>query len=240
MKRGRRREQAGGPRAPEVAAKAAETRGALISAARRLFIEKGYFATGTEEIVAAAGVGTRGALYHHFEDKRALFLAVFEQVEQDLIATAGDIAPGGGAFEVLRGGLLGFLDASLTPEVQRVVLIDGPAVLGWQQWRALEERYGLGIIRSLLELAVSDGTLPPQPIDVLAHILLAAVDEAALFIANADYKQAAKKQAVGHREHLPRQRRPRWCHPRPTCGQARPAGIPQSRLQKAPQRPATG
>jgi len=197
MKRGRRREQAGSPRAPAVAAKAAETRAALVSAARRLFIEKGYFATGTEEIVVAAGVGTRGALYHHFEDKRALFLAVFEQVEQDLIAAAGDVPPVGGAFDVLRGGLLGFLDASLTPEVQRVLLIDGPAVLGWQEWRELEERYGLGVIRSLLELAVSDGTLPPQPIDALAHVLLAAVDEAALFIANADDKQAAKEQAVG-------------------------------------------
>ena len=197
MKRGGWHEQAGSPRAPAVAAKAAESRAALVSAARRLFIEKGYFATGTEEIVAAAGVGTRGALYHHFEDKRALFLAVFEQVEQDLIAAAGDVPPVGGAFDVLRGGLLGFLDASLTPEVQRVLLIDGPAVLGWQEWRELEERYGLGVIRSLLGLAVSDGTLPPQPIDALAHVLLAAVDEAALFIANADDKQAAKEQAVG-------------------------------------------
>jgi AcrR family transcriptional regulator len=168
----------------------------LIAAARRLFVEKGYFATGTEEIVSAAGVGTRGALYHHFADKRALFEAVFEAVEEDLIIAAAGTDLPTGALAQLRAGLLGFLDASLTREVQQVLLLDGPAVLGWEQWRALEERYGLGAIRALLEQAVSEGTLPPQPIDVLAHLLLAAVDEAALFIANSTEPETAKEQAL--------------------------------------------
>ena len=77
-----------------------------------------------------------------------------------------------------------------------MLLVDGPAVLGWQEWRALEERYGLGSIRQLLAAAVDQGTLPAQPVDALAHVLLAVVDEAALFIANADDPGAARGQAV--------------------------------------------
>jgi AcrR family transcriptional regulator len=180
-----------------VAERAESTRAALVVAARRLFVERGYHGTSTEEIVALAGVGTRGALYHHFADKRALFVAVFEAVEQDLVAAAGasladDLSP----LELLRAGLIGFLDASLTPEVQRVLLIDGPAVLGWQEWRAIEARYGLGGIQGMLELAMADGSLPPQPCAALAHILLAATDEAALYIVNADDPLAARGQSV--------------------------------------------
>src|SRR5271156_4838599 len=114
------------------AAQAQATRTALVDAARRLFVEKGYHRTGTEEIVAEAGVGTRGALYHHFTDKQALFEAVFVAVEEDLIGAAGHTPVQQGAFEQLRSGLLGFLDAASTsPEVQQVLLVDGPAVLGW-------------------------------------------------------------------------------------------------------------
>jgi AcrR family transcriptional regulator len=177
-------------RSSQVAARASATRDALITAARRLFVEKGYFDTGTEEIVREANL-TRGALYHHFADKKALFLAVFEAVENDLLASAETARPAD-ALERLQTGLLAFLDASLTPEVQRVLLIDGPAVLGWQEWRALEARYGLGMIRELLADAIDEGTLAPQPVDPLAHILLAAVDEAALFIANAPKPRAAR------------------------------------------------
>jgi AcrR family transcriptional regulator len=187
---------AGGHRAADVAARAEATREALLQAARALFVARGYHATGTEEIVAAAAVGTRGALYHHFADKKALFRAVFERVEEDLLAAAAERPRGSGALETLRTGLLAFLDASLTPEVQRVLLIDGPAVLGWQEWRALEERYGLGAIRALLEAAVAEGVLPAQPLAALAHVLLAAVDEAALFIANAEDPLAARAEAV--------------------------------------------
>lgn len=139
---------------------------------------------------------TRGALYHHFTDKKALFRAVFETVEDELFATAGTSTTNVGAFDRLRSGLIGFLDASLTPAVQRVLLIDGPAVLGWQEWRDLEAHYGLGAIRQLLAGAIEESTLAPRPIDLLAHILLAAVDEAALYIANANDQLAARDQAV--------------------------------------------
>lgn len=98
--------------------------------------------------------------------------------------------------------MLGFLDASLIPEVERILLIDGPAVLGWQEWRAIEERYGLGAIQTLLEGAVADGSLPPQPLEVLAHVLLASVNEAALFIANAARPKDARDQAVAAMDRL--------------------------------------
>lgn len=181
------------------AAQAAATRAALVDAARRLFVEKGYHATGTEEVVAEAGVGTRGALYHHFADKQALFEAAFIAVEEDLVMEAAkNLAdPADGALNQLRQGLIGFLDASLTPHVQRILLIDGPAVLGWLRWRELESRYGLGAIRAMLERAVGEGDLAAgQPVDALAHVLLAAADETALFIANAPDQRAARDQGV--------------------------------------------
>lgn len=181
------------------AAQAEGTRAALVAAARRLFVEKGYHRTSTEEVVMAAGVGTRGALYHHFADKQALFEAAFIAVEEDLVIEAAkNLAdPADGALNQLRQGLVGFLDASLTPHVQRILLIDGPAVLGWVKWRELESLYGLGAIRAMLERAVEEGDLAAgQPVDALAHVLLAAADETALFIANASDQRAARDQGV--------------------------------------------
>ncbi|MET0146622.1 MAG: TetR/AcrR family transcriptional regulator [Ilumatobacteraceae bacterium] len=182
------------PRSADVAARAEATRQLLIDSARTLFVEQGYFHTGTEEIVQRAGV-TRGALYHHFADKKALFRAVFEAIETELMSAARP-AGSAGAFDQLRDGLLGFLDASLTPQVQRVLLIDGPAVLGWHEWRTLEAQYGLGALRRMLTDAIADGTLTPQPVEVLANILLAALDEAALYIANAPDQPAARDASV--------------------------------------------
>jgi AcrR family transcriptional regulator len=181
------------------AAQAEATRTALVTAARRLFVEKGYHRTGTEEVVVEAGVGTRGALYHHFADKQALFEAAFIAVEEDLVIEAArNLAdPADGALNQLRQGLIGFLDASLTPQVQRILLIDGPAVLGWVRWRELESLYGLGAIRAMLERAIEEGDLAAnQPVDALAHILLAAADETALMIANAPAESAARDQGV--------------------------------------------
>lgn len=169
------------------------TRAALLSAARQLFAESGYAGVGTEEIVRAAGV-TRGALYHHFADKQDLFLAVFHQVQADLAAaTTG--SERGDALDLLIGALQQFLDASAdNADVQQVLLIDGPAVLGWDQWRRLEADYGLGAITAMLDAAVSERAIPKQPTAPLAHMLLAAVDEAALYIANADDRRQARNE----------------------------------------------
>jgi AcrR family transcriptional regulator len=176
--------------------RAEATRAALVRAARELFVTKGYFDTGTEEIVAAAGVGTRGALYHHFAGKRALFVAVFEAVQADLIAAADRFDRPGDALSRLRESLLGYLEASLTPEVQRILLLDGPAVLGRQDWREIGRGYGLGAMQRLLERAVADGSLPAQPLEALAHVLFAASNEAALFIAAAEDPPRARNEAV--------------------------------------------
>ena len=171
------------------------TKAALIAAARELFVTKGYFATGTEEIVAKADVGTRGALYHHFANKEDLFRAVFDQVQADL-AAATTVNERDNALELLTAALQQFLDASAdNPDVQQILLVDGPAVLGWDQWRSLEAEYGLGVITAMLDAAVAQKVIPRQPTAPLAHMLLAAVDEAALYIANAPDRPQAHKQA---------------------------------------------
>jgi AcrR family transcriptional regulator len=182
-------------RVPDRSAKGDATRTALIAAARKLFVINGYFATGTEEIVAEAHVGTRGALYHHFTDKQDLFRAVFDQVQSDL-AAATVINERDDPLDLLTGALQQFLDASAeNPDVQQVLLIDGPAVLGWEQWRDLEAQYGLGAITAMLDNAVAHGVIAKQPTTPLAHMLLAAIDEAALYIANADDRRQARNQA---------------------------------------------
>jgi AcrR family transcriptional regulator len=177
------------------ASRSESTKSALIGAARELFASKGYFATGTEEIVAKAGVGTRGALYHHFADKEDLFRAVFEQVQADL-AAATIVNERDDALDLLTAALQQFLDASAdNTDVQQILLIDGPAVLGWDQWRSLEAHYGLGVITAMLDAAVAQRVIPRQPTIPLAHMLLAAVDEAALYIANATDRRQAHTQA---------------------------------------------
>jgi AcrR family transcriptional regulator len=174
----------------------AHTRRLLLDAARALFAERGYAGTATEEVVQRAGV-TRGALYYHFRDKRALFHAVVEDVQQRLterlITTVWEIAD---PWERLRGGLHAFLDACMDPAVQRIVLQDAPSVLGWTAWRDLDARYGLGMLRAGLEALLDAGLLEPQPLDPLAHMLLGALSEAGMVIAQADDTIAARA-AVG-------------------------------------------
>jgi AcrR family transcriptional regulator len=162
------------------------TRAALVAAGRKLFVEKGYFDTSTEDLVAEVG-GTRGALYHHFADKRALFRAVFVEVLEDFAVRP--TMPGEHEAEPLdrlRSGLGYFLTAATEPEVQRIVLIDGPTVLGWDELRALEAPTVLRSVTQILEQAMADGAIRRQPTDPLARILLGAVQEAGLMMTRAD------------------------------------------------------
>jgi AcrR family transcriptional regulator len=174
------------------------TRAELVAVARRLFGERGYAEVGTEEIVRAAGV-TRGALYHHFESKRELLAAVYEQVEGEItqrIATeafAGPRAPQN-PLEALHRGAELFLDACLEPDVQRIVLLDAPSVLGWDRWREIAARYGLGLIEASLQAAVDAGSIPRQPVRPLAHVLMGALDEAAMLVARADDGGATREE----------------------------------------------
>jgi len=170
------------------------TRTALLGTARRLFAERGYAAVGTEEIVRTAGL-TRGALYHHFRDKRDLFRAVFEQLETEL---AERFAEGALAAEDAWAGLAAgsemFLDICLEPEVQRIALLDAPSVLGWEQWREIEASYSLGLIRAGLEAAMEQGAIERQPADPLGHVILGSLTEAGLFVARADDVKAARAE----------------------------------------------
>jgi AcrR family transcriptional regulator len=163
------------------------TRAALVSAARELFAERGYTAVGTEEIVRAAGV-TRGALYHHFEGKRELFRAVYEDVEQALLERIAELADQSARdpLEVLHAGAQAFLDACEDPAVQRIALLDAPSVLGWELWREIGLRYGLGLVEGTVQASIEAGLIEPQPAGPLAHLLLGAIDEGAMLVARAD------------------------------------------------------
>ena len=171
------------------------SRAALVAAGRTLFAERGFAEVGTSEIVAAAGL-TRGALYHQFGDKQQLFLAVLEQVEQEISERIATVLGSGGRdpLQLLMDGADAWLDACADTGVQRIVLVDAPAVLGWQRWREIGQRYGLGLTQAALEQAIAAGAIPPQPVTPLAHVLIGALDEAALFVSRADDPEAARAQ----------------------------------------------
>ncbi len=167
-----------------------DTRAALLDAAGELFAEDGYAGTGTGDIVARAGL-TRGALYHHFRDKPGLFRAVMDAVAGELasgliaqqLAGAADGATG--AWDQLREGFQAFLDACTGSDFQRIVLIDGPAVLGHDAWSDLVEQHGLGLLRTWLQRAIDDAQIDPLPVEPLARLLGALIGKASLYIARA-------------------------------------------------------
>ncbi len=176
--------------------RSATTRAALVRAARVLFAERGFTGVGTEAIVAAAGV-TRGALYHQFADKTELFQAVYEAIEEDLAGRLGERVVAAGASDPIELMMLGanaWLDACGEQEVQQIVLLDGPAVLGWQRWREIGMRYGLGLVEGLLAQAIDVGRIAPQPVRALTHVLVGALDEAGLYIARAEDQTAAREE----------------------------------------------
>jgi AcrR family transcriptional regulator len=164
-------------------------------AARELFAERGYTAVGTEEIVRAAGV-TRGALYHHFDGKRELFQAVYEDVEQALLRRIAELADQSARdpLEVLHAGAQAFLDACEDPAVQRIALLDAPSVLGWELWREIGMRYGLGLVEGTVQASIEAGLIEPQPAGPLAHLLLGAIDEGAMLVARADDEGETREQ----------------------------------------------
>jgi AcrR family transcriptional regulator len=177
------------------AAQREATVAALISAARALFAEKGYAGVGTEEIVQRAGV-TRGALYHHFKGgKEDLFHAVLVQVSAETtqrVLAKADAA--GDPWETLMVGVDAFLDASAIPEVQQIMLIDGPSVLGWDVWRAADGEFALTAMQQVLQHAMDTGRMVSQPARPLAHVLLGAIDEAAMVVARSEDPEAARAE----------------------------------------------
>jgi AcrR family transcriptional regulator len=172
------------------------TRSRLVAAGRELFAERGFAAVGTEEIVAAAGV-TRGALYHHFDDKRDLFRAVHEALEAELVGRIGEAIAAvrsDDPVDALRAAVPAFLDLATDPGLARITLVEAPSVLGWAEWREIDARYGLGLAEAALGAAIDAGRIPKQPVRPLAHLLLAALGEAGIMVATADDPQAARKE----------------------------------------------
>ena len=176
--------------------RSAATRDALIAAARRLWGSRGYAEVGTPEIATAAGV-TRGAMYHQFADKAALFREVAEAVEQDVMARmATAVAKSGAATpaDAIRAAVDAWLEVSGDPEVRQLILLDAPSVLGWADFRDVAQRYSLGMTEQLLTEAIRAGQLPRQPVRPLAHVLIGALDEAAMHIATADDPKRARRE----------------------------------------------
>lgn len=170
------------------------TREHLIEIATRLFAAKGYEDTSIEAVLQESDV-SRGALYHHFAGKDALFEAVLEAVENSVTArlveaTAAAPDPVAGLH---AGGLAWIRLVGEDPQVQRIAVIDAPSVLGWERWRTLEEHHGLGLLKSALRAVADEGRLPPGLVTPFAHMMLAAMNEIALVIARSDDPATAIK-----------------------------------------------
>jgi AcrR family transcriptional regulator len=167
------------------------TRAHVIEVATRLFAEQGYDGTPIEAVQAAAGV-SRGSLYHHFPGKEALFWAVFEELGARIAQQEEDIARDApDPVALLRAGGLAWIRQAGDQVVRQIMLIDAPAVLGWQRWRELDEQGPLGVIRDCLAYAAETGRIEHRHADTFAHIVLAAANEVAMMIARADDPAAA-------------------------------------------------
>ncbi|MGW5385625.1 TetR/AcrR family transcriptional regulator [Nocardia sp. NPDC003963] len=179
-----------------------QTRRTLLRTSRQLFAVKGYAAVGLSEIVDTAGV-TKGALYHHFDSKLALFRAVLQDVQSevgDRVAAAADAESD--PWTQLVTGCETFLTTCASPEIQRIMLIDGPAVLGWQQWRAMDESTSARHLAEALTALAAEGVIPPQPIPPLAHLLSGAMNEAALWLTTTSGPDALADTLAGLRRIL--------------------------------------
>jgi AcrR family transcriptional regulator len=163
------------------------TRKRILDCAARLFAEAGYEDTSIEAVLRESGI-SRGALYHHFENKEALFSAVLEATEARVAETVACAAQGlSDPLEALRAGCEAWLRlAAGDPAVRRIVLVDAPAVVGWQAWREIDGRHAMGLLRSALSFAAGAGRMPRENVDLYAHLLLAMLIEAALLVARSD------------------------------------------------------
>jgi AcrR family transcriptional regulator len=165
----------------------------LLRAGAELFAREGFAAASLDAVASAAGV-TKGSLYHHFEGKADLFEAVFERQAARLSEHVGATASRKrDPWEVAYAGVRAFLHESQDPAVQRIMLIDGPSVLGWDRVREIEAEYGLALIKSVLEQLIAGARIRRHDVDVLAHLLFGALTEGALLIARAEDGALARR-----------------------------------------------
>ena len=171
------------------------TRRALVDAATELFAQEGYQRTSVEQVARKARV-TRGALYHHFDSKRDLFEAVFEEQEAALIdRVTAAVTATDDPWERVLAGLDTFLDACLDPRFRELALRQAPVALGWERWRELDERHAMGLVRDLLQALMESGEIRRFPLDLLAGMMFALLGEAARYIAAADDEERAGQEA---------------------------------------------
>jgi AcrR family transcriptional regulator len=181
---------------------AAATRAALVAVARQRFAARGFADVSIDEIVQGARV-TKGALYHHFDDKQALFRAVVETIEGEIAgsvraAAARETRP----WEQLVAACHAYLDALLDRDVQRIIVVDAPAVLGWKVWCEIDKAYGLGVLEDRLTAAEAAGVIEPQPIEPAAQLLLGALNVAGRVIAQASDAKASRAEVGATIERL--------------------------------------
>lgn len=187
--------------------RSAATRDALVAAGRRLFAEHGFADVSTDAITAAAGV-TRGAMYHQFADKTALFAEVMEVVEADIARRlAAEVAAGmvgAGAADAgmadpvgaMRHAIRVWLTMCAEPEIHRIALVDGPSVVGWTRWREICQLHMFGLAELLLARGIELGEIREQPVRPLAHVIMGASDEAALYVAESADREAARAEMI--------------------------------------------
>jgi AcrR family transcriptional regulator len=184
------------------AAQGRATRGQLVDVATGLFAEHGYEGTSVEAVLAAAGV-SRGALYHHFAGKEALFEAVVTAATDRVTAELGQAISGcTDPVDALRTAAVAWISLALDPVIQRIVLVDAPSVLGWDRWRTMDDGRTLGAMRAMLQAVSDSGRLPPELVVPFAHMILAGLDEIVLVIARADDIEAAVGEGTAAVEEL--------------------------------------
>ena len=175
----------------------ASTLSALTRAAKTLFVERGFAATSVDQIVAKAGVA-KGAFYHHFASKEDVFRAVLEATQQELsVEVLTRAASGTGQhLDRLKRGCRAFLVACGKPAVRRIVLLDGPAVIGWEAWREMDARYFGAMTRQAIADAMDEGSLARRPLEPLVQLFVAAVTEAAMVCARSPHPKRSVRELM--------------------------------------------
>jgi AcrR family transcriptional regulator len=171
------------------------TRAALLDAARTAFTARGFARTSVDDIVRSARL-TKGALYHHFKDKRAVFEAVFRGIEEALVRRVVEAsARHGDPWARIDAGVGAFLDAALEPENRRILFEEAPVALGWARWREIEQEYMMGVLRASLRSLDDAGLIRAEPLDLVAPVLFGAIGEATQVAAREPDTTAARRAA---------------------------------------------
>jgi AcrR family transcriptional regulator len=173
-----------------------ETIRILIDVARKHFTEYGYASAALQSIVREANL-TRGAIYHHFRNKKELFRIVLETVQQDVaVRVEQEASTSEDVWQQLYRGCRGFVMAAVEQQNKRIMLIDGPAILGWEVWRTMDQNHSMRLLRGQLEIMMQQGHFKTAPLDAMAHFISGALNETALWLAHESVQQAALEDTM--------------------------------------------